>query len=89
MEEHKKLSNACLAVDGSSLTPVILDLAEQLRKLGALTNLVVCHVHNHRKTYLPASMRLKSIQDAASEKFGISDSVTYDFRAQEHEKGVH
>lgn len=62
MEEHKKLSNACLALDGTTLSPTILDLADQLLKAGALTKIVACHIHNHRKTYLPTSMRLSNIK---------------------------
>jgi hypothetical protein len=63
MEEHKKFSNTCLAIDGSSLSSAILNLAEQLMQAGTLTKLVICHVHNHRKTYLPTAMRLYSVKD--------------------------
>jgi len=83
MEEHKKLSNACLALDGTTLTPAILELAGQLVQVGALTKLVICHVHNHRKTYLPSGMRLNGIRDLVNKKFPLADNVVHDFKGAE------
>ena len=88
MEENKKLSNACLALDGTILSPVILDLAEQMLRVGALTKLVVCHIHNHRKTYLPMSMRLNGIGELVNKRFPVSENVVHDFKALEHGKAV-
>ena len=88
MEEHKKLSNACLALDGTILSPAILDLAEQMIRVGALTNLVVCHIHNQRKTYLPMTMRLNGIRELVNKRFPVTENVTHDFKALEHDKAV-
>jgi hypothetical protein len=89
MEEHKKLSNACLALDGTMLSPAILSLAEQLMQAGALTNLVICHIYNHRKTYLPSTMRQNGIRDLVNKKFPLAENVVHDFKALEADKGVH